>query len=88
MSLETKTSLEIDGVPLPPHLLENFAKAERNLRATYGKSPAVADLVRLWIADATSWEIQAGFERAILNVKRSTAQPNKEGVFDEDSFEF
>ncbi|HZP59609.1 MAG TPA: hypothetical protein VFB27_04735 [Opitutaceae bacterium] len=87
MSLEAKTRVEIDGMELPAYLLENFEKAERNLRATYGRSPAVPDLLRLWIANATSWGIQADFERTVLDVKRSTAQPNKEGVFDEDSFE-
>ena len=88
MSLETKASGEIDSLSLPPHLLENFEKAERNIREIYGKSPTAADLLRLWIATATSWEIQTEFERTVMSFKRSTAQPNKEGLFDEDSFDF
>jgi hypothetical protein len=88
MGVETKGSIEMDGTPLPAHLLENFEKAERNLRDLYGKSPSVSDLLRLWVATATSWEIQAEFERTVLSLKRGTAQPNQEGVFDEDSFEF
>jgi hypothetical protein len=88
MSVDTESSIEIDGVPLPAHLIENFEKAERNLRDIYGKSPAAPDLLRLWIAKATSWEIHKEFERAILRLKPSMAQPNKEGQFDEDSFEF
>lgn len=88
MSVDTRVSIEIDGAPLPPHLLDNFEKAERNIREIYGKSPPMADLFRLWLATATSWEIQAEFERTVLSIKRSTAQPNKEGIFDEDSFDF
>ena len=75
-------------MPLPPHLLENFEKAEQKIRATYGKSPPMSDLARMWLASATSWGIQAEFERAALSIKRGMAQPNKEGVFDEDSFDF
>jgi len=88
MGVETKGTVETEGVPLPAHLLENFEKAERNLRAIYGKSPSVSDLLRLWVATATSWEVQAEFERTVLSLKRDTAQPNPEGVFDEDSFGF
>lgn len=88
MSLETKAPGEIDRLPLPPHLLENFEKAERNIREIYGKSPPASDLLRLWIATATSWEIQTEFERTVMSIKRSTAQPNKGGIFDEDSFDF
>lgn len=88
MNLETKAPGEIDNVALPPHLLKNFQKAERNIRETYGRSPPISDLVRLWVATATSWEIQTEFERTVMSIKRSTAQPNKEGVFDEDSFDF
>lgn len=88
MSLETKTLFEIDGSPLPSHLMGNFEKAERNIRETYGKSPPLSDLLRMWLATATSWEIQAEFERAVMSIKRGTAQPNQEGIFDEDSFEF
>jgi hypothetical protein len=88
MSVEAKVSVEIDGAPLPRYLLDNFEKAERNILETYGKSPPMADLFRLWLATATSWEIQAEFERTVMSIKRSTAQPNKEGIFDEDSFDF
>jgi len=88
MSPETKAPAEIDSATLPPHLLENFEKAERNIRGIYGKSPPASDLLRLWIATATSWEIQTEFERTVMSIKRSTAQPNKDGIFDEDSFDF
>lgn len=88
MDLETKTPIEMDGSPLPAHLVENFEKAERNIRETYGKSPPASDLLRMWIASATSWDIQVEFEQTMMSIKRGMAQPNKEGNFDEDSFEF
>ena len=88
MNLETKALIEIDGAPLPAHLAANFEKAERNIRETYGKSPSVPDLARMWLASATSWDIKVEFERTVLSLKRGTAKPNKEGIFDEDSFEF
>jgi hypothetical protein len=88
MSLETKAPIEIDGSPLPAHLTDNFEKAERNIRSTYGKSPPMADLLRMWLATATSWDIQVEFEQTMMSIKPGTAQPNKEGNFDEDSFDF
>ena len=88
MSPETRAPGAEDPSTLPPHLLENFEKAERNIREIYGKSPPVSDLLRLWIATATSWEIQTEFERTVMNIRRTTAQPNKDGLFDEDSFDF
>jgi len=88
MSPETKAPAAIYPVVLPPHLLENFEKAERNIREIYGKSPSPLDLARLWLATATSWEIQTEFERTVMSIKRSAAQPNKDGLSDEDSFDF
>ena len=88
MSVVTRISIEIDGSPLPSHLVENFEKAERNIRETYGNSPPVSDLVRMWLATATSWEVRAEFERGVMSIKRGTAKPNKDGEFDEDSFDF
>jgi hypothetical protein len=80
MSVEIRVSIEIDGSPIPSHLVENFEKAERNIRETYGSSPPIPDLVRMWLATATSWEIRAEFERGVLSIKRGTAQPNNEGM--------
>ena len=83
-----KDTATLESVPLalPPNLTENFEKAERNLRETYGKSPPAADLLRMWIASATSWRITAEFERTVMSIKHSSAQPNDGGLFDEDSF--
>jgi hypothetical protein len=87
MSVDTKISIELDGVPLPAYLIANFEQAERNLRDIDGKGPTITDLLRLWISTANSWEIEAEFE-SVLGVEPSMAQPNKEGQFDEDSFGF
>jgi hypothetical protein len=88
--VETKTSASADSLVelLPLHLRENFQKAERNIREAYGKSPCADDLLRVWIACATSWSIQAQFEQAVLDIKKTSVEPNAEGQFDEDSFDF
>jgi len=40
--------------------------------------------VRLWVACGTSGRIQREFERAVLDIKRKTINPNEECEFDED----
>jgi hypothetical protein len=76
----------IEGLPLvlPAHLTANFEKADRRLLESYGSSPGVADLVRLWLACGTSREIQREFERAVLDIGRKTINPPESGEFDED----
>ena len=69
---------------LPPHLTANFEKADRKLLESYGSSPGVAALVRLWIACGTSSEVQREFERAVLDIRRKTLDPPESGEFDED----
>ena len=84
--METKEPPTLEGLPLvlPPHLTANFAKADRQLLQSYGSSPGVIALVRLWIACGTSKEIQREFERAVLDIKRKTLNPPENGEFDED----
>jgi hypothetical protein len=87
MAAPRKSELEsTDGlaVTLPPHLTANFEKADRQLLASYGSSPGVAALVRLWVACGTSREIQREFERAVLDIRRKTLNPPASGEFDED----
>ncbi|MEO7698130.1 MAG: hypothetical protein ABIZ04_02795 [Opitutus sp.] len=87
MSLDTTEPPVADtGLPLvlPPHLTQNFEKADRRLREAYGSSPGVVDLVRLWLACATSREVQREFERAVLDIRRKTLNPPEDGIFDED----
>jgi hypothetical protein len=76
----------LEGLPvvLPAHLTANFEKADRQLLESYGSSPGVIDLVRLWIACGTSREIQREFERAVLDIRRKTINPPENGEFDED----
>ena len=69
---------------LPAHLTANFEKADRQLLASYGSSPGVAALVRLWIACGTSREVQREFERAVLDIRRKTIHPPESGEFDDD----
>jgi hypothetical protein len=69
---------------LPAYLTANFEKADRNLLESYGSSPGVTALVRLWVACGTSREIQREFERAVLDIRRKTLNPPASGEFDED----
>ena len=76
----------MDGLPivLPSHLTANFEKADQRIVESYGGSPGVAALIRLWIACGTSREIQREFERAVLDIRRKTLNPPESGNFDED----
>ena len=74
------TSLEI-----PAHLRENFEKAEARLRKSYGESPPVHDLMRLWLACASSWDIERQFEEGVLEIKGSTLRRTDEGGYDEQA---
>ncbi|MFA6960383.1 MAG: hypothetical protein WC205_06520 [Opitutaceae bacterium] len=87
MTPEPKAVTEEEtGLPvvLPPHLTENFEKADRNLLEAYGTSPGVTALIRLWIACGTSRGVQREFERAVLNIRRKTLNLPEDGEFDED----
>lgn len=87
MTSESKAVTEEEtGLPvvLPPHLTQNFEKADRNLLEAYGTSPGVTALIRLWIACGTSRGVQREFERAVLNIRRKTLNLPEHGEFDED----
>lgn len=87
MNTEAKVAgPEIDDFvkSLPPHLTENFEKADRHLQEIYGSSPGVSALMRLWIACGTSSLIQQEFEFTVMDLKRRGINPNAEGEFDED----
>ena len=75
-----------EGLPivLPPHLTENFEKADSQIREFYGQSPGVPALLRLWVACGTSGRIRSEFERAVLDINRKTVSPAEESEFDED----
>jgi hypothetical protein len=86
MTSELKSLPDLDELvrQLPPHLRENFEKADTQVRALYGASPGVTALMRLWLACGTSSQIRVEFERAVLDIKRQELNPNEEGDFDED----
>ena len=86
MSGEINTLSEVDGLSLvlPPHLTENFAKADNELRQFYGTSPGVPALVRFWLACSTASRIRKEFEVAVLEIKKNPAT-TEECHFDEDS---
>lgn len=71
-------------IVLPPHLTENFEKADSQIKEFYGQSPGVPALLRLWVACATSGRIRSEFERAVLDINRKTVSPTEELEFDED----
>ena len=86
MTTDLKTGPDLDDLvrQLPPHLRENFEKADAQVRELYGDSPGVTALLRLWLACGTSSQIRVEFERAVLDIKRRDLNPNEEGDFDED----
>lgn len=86
MTPELKTPDEVDELVkgLPPHLRENFEKADRQLREFYGLSPGVTALVRLWLASGTSSLIRKEFEVAVLDIKRSGFRSDGKEEIDED----
>lgn len=86
MTMELKTPDEVEELikALPPHLRENFEKADLQLREFYGMSPGVTALLRLWLACGTSSQIRREFELAVLDIKRGGPHPNENGGFDED----
>ena len=86
MTPELKAPDEVDDLvkALPPHLRENFEKADQQLREFYGLSPGVTALVRLWLASGTSSLIRKEFEVAVLDIKRSGFRSGEKGKIDED----
>lgn len=85
MSTEIKEPDEIAELVqvLPSHLREKFERADRLIQETYGITPGVARLVRLWLACGTCAQISREFEVAVLDVNRLGIQPHANGQFDE-----
>ncbi len=74
MPLDTKTPDELVELinALPAHLRENFARADAQIQESYGVSPGIPALVRLWLACGTSWRIRREFENAVLEISGKT----------------
>lgn len=67
--METKPPVHASiQLEIPPHLLEVFSLAERELTAAYGASPTVEQLIRMWLACATSWKLNTEFERGVMGI--------------------
>ncbi len=60
--------VETEGLALvlPPHLLRNFEKADRQIQETYGVTPGVPLLIRLWLTCGRASHIRREFELAAL----------------------
>ena len=87
MTPETKEAdalMELVGA-LPPHLRENFEKANRDIQENYKMSPGVAVLIRMWLASGRPSQIAKEFEFAVLDIKRCGVNRLK-GGFDEYDF--
>ena len=81
---EADALVELVGA-LPPHLRENFEKANRDIQENYKMSPGVAVLIRMWLASGRPSQIAKEFEYAVLDIKRREANPLEEHC-DEDVF--
>lgn len=84
MADQSATVEDGQAVVLPPHLWENFEKADAELREFYGVSPGALALMRLWLACGASYRVRAEFERSVLDIKHRGLHPNEHGDFDED----
>lgn len=69
---------------LPPHLRQNLDEVDRQLIEAYGKSPGVTNLLRMWIACGTPFQLRSEFERAVLDIKRRDLRPDENGDYNED----
>lgn len=87
MTLVTKEpdALEELVSALPPHLRENFEKANRSIQENYKINPGVAVLIRMWLACGRPSQIAKEFEYAVLDIRRRDVNPLK-GGFDADDF--
>ena len=85
MTPDTKDADALEDLvgALPPHLRENFEKANRDIQENYKMSPGIAVLIRMWLASGRPSQIAKEFEFAVLDIKRRDVNPLKEH-FDED----
>ncbi len=52
-----------------------FEQARQQLEKSLGKSPTTDDLMRLWLATATAWDVARTFESAVLDIAGSDLMP-------------
>ena len=65
------------AVPLPlmPRHRAVFEQAREHIEKMLGKSPAPDELMRLWLATATPWDVTRIFEDAVLHLAGSDLMP-------------
>jgi hypothetical protein len=52
-----------------------FEQARDHIEKMLGKSPTPEELMRLWLATATPWDVTRIFESAVLNIAGSDLMP-------------
>lgn len=71
----------VETLAIGAHHRANFEQAHAHLHKTYGKSPPPDDLMRLWLACATPWDITREFEESVLNIAGSDLVPDDNGHY-------
>ncbi|AWI08311.1 hypothetical protein [Ereboglobus luteus] len=78
---ETDNNIEVEPLAIGVHHRASFEQAHSHLEKTYGKSPPPDDLMRLWLACATPWDITREFEESVLNIAGSDLVPDDNGHY-------
>ena len=60
-----------------------FERAKTHLEKTLGKSATTEELMRLWLATATPWDVARVFESAVLDIAGSDLLPLPGGEYDQ-----
>jgi hypothetical protein len=65
----------VEPLPIMDRHRAIFDQAKAQLEKTLGKAPASEDLMRLWLATATPWDVARVFESAVLDISGSDMLP-------------
>ncbi|OAM90021.1 hypothetical protein OH491_19105 [Termitidicoccus mucosus] len=65
----------VEPLPVMDRHRSIFEQAKTHLEKTLGKSPTCEDLMRLWLATATPWDVARVFESAVLDISGSDLLP-------------
>jgi len=63
-------------LPLKTRHRALFEQAREQIQKMFGKSPTPDELMRLWLATATPWEVTSVFETAVLTLAGSDFIPS------------
>ena len=80
------SSIEAEGlaIVLPPHLIANFERADRQIQEAYGVTPGVPSLIRLWLACSQASHIRREFELAALGKPSRSYNTHNDDVDGDD----